>query len=154
MNDPIHHLQVLHNNPFIFAPPLAAFFEELGEKKNALLLGYLVLPMSLYLPSRTFLRNSNRRSSLRSMLRDRTRIYGLEARIQRYRAMTNVTLQHLLGAGCIAFDSRLLSVSVIDRRAIHEPSPEGAVKAAGQLGYLFRPYEVTMVYRMLGVMQL
>jgi len=153
MSDPIHHLRVLHNNPFIFASAVVAFFEVLGEKEKALLLGYFVLPMALHLPSRKFLQNANRRSSLRSMLQDRTRIHGLEERVARYREMTNTTVQYLLDAGGISVIGQL-SVSVADQQTMNGPSPDGVVKAAGRLGNLFRPYDVPMVFRMLGVMSI
>lgn len=152
MSDPIHHLRVLHNNPFIFAPVFSAFFEELGEKQNALLLGYLVLPMTLHQPSRAFLQNAKRNSSVRTMLRDRTRILGVGERVDRYRVMTNTTLQYLLDTGGISCD-RQLSVLVASQ-ATDGSSPEGVVKAARRLGSLFGPYDVTMVFRTLGVISL
>lgn len=87
------------------------------------------------------------------MLKDRTRIQGLNERVARYREMTSTTVQYLLGAGGVSVYGQL-SVSVADRQAMDGPSPEGVVKAARRLGILFRPYDVPMVFRMLGVMSL
>lgn len=153
MRDPIHHLRVLHNNPFIFAPALAAFFEELGVKKRSFLLGYLVLPMTLHFPSRRFLQHANSRSSLRTMLQERARIHGLEERLARYREMTNTTFQYLLDGGVVSVDGQL-SVLVYNVNATAGPSPDGVVRAARQLGRLLHPYDVSMVFRMLGVVAL
>lgn len=153
MSSPIHHLQALHNNPFIFASAFVTFFDALDEKEGALLLGYLVLPITLHLPSRDFLQKESWNSSLRSMLKDRTRIHGLDERLARHREMTNTTVQYLLGAGALAVHGQL-AVSVTNQRAIDGPSPEGVVKAARQLGKFFHPYDVPMIFRKLGVMSL
>jgi hypothetical protein len=153
MSNAIHHLQTLHNNPFIFAPALVAFFETLGNKEKSLLLGYLILPMTLHLPSREFLENSIRTSSIRTMLKDRARIYGLNERITQYREMVNITVQYLLNIGSLQLNEQL-SVSIFDKKLMDSPSPKGIIKAASNLGKLFRPYEVPMIFRMLGVMSL
>lgn len=153
MSDPIHHLKVLHNNPFIFASAFFAFFDTLGEKERALLLAYLVLPMTLYPPSRLFLKNARATSSIRSMMKERERIYGLDSRVARHREMTNTTIQYLLGAERMTIDGRLV-VAVADQQPANGPSPEGVVKAARRLGILFQPYDVPTVFRLLGVMSL
>ena len=153
MSDPIHQLHVLHNNPFIFAPAFGNFYKVLGEKENALLLGYLVLPITLHQPSRKFLNNANRRSSLRTMLKDRGNIYGLDERVALYREMTNTTIQYLLGTGSISVHSQV-AVTVADNQTLNGPAPEGVIKAARRLGTLFEPYDVPTVFRMLGVMSL
>lgn len=153
MSDPLHHLRVLHNNPFIFASTFTNFFQSLGEKERGFLLAYLVLPMTLYPPSREFLQKSKSISSIRTMLKKQKIIYGIEERVTRYRNMTNTTIQYLQDARDIAFDDRL-SVSVAEQQSVDTSSPEGVVKAAQRLALLFRPYDVSMVFRMLGVMSL
>lgn len=153
MSDPIHHLRVLHNNPFIFASAFFAFFEAIGDKERALLLGYLVLPMTLYPPSRKFLQNSNSRSNLRTMLHERARIHGLDERVARYREMTNTTIQHLQDTEGITVNGQLVVV-VSGQKVVQSPSPEGVIKAARQLGVFFHPYDIPTIFRMLGVMSL
>lgn len=153
MSDSVHHLRVLHNNPFIFAPAFVAFFEALGEKDRSLLLGYLVLPMSLHQLSRKFLNKANSRSSIRTMLQDRGHIHGLDERVIRYREMSNTTIQYLLDTGGISVHSQIV-VAVSDQQAVDGPSPEGVVKAARRLGAFFQPYDVPTVFRRLGVMSL
>jgi hypothetical protein len=153
MSEPLHHLRVLHNNPFIFASAFTAFFQSLGEKERGFLFAYLVLPMTLYQPSREFLQKANKRSSIRTMLKERKRIYGLDERINRYREMTNTTIQYLQDAGNITVGDQL-TVSVTEQQSLDNPSPEGVVKAAQRLALLFRPYDVPTVFRMLGVMSL
>ena len=153
MGDPIHHLRVLHNNPFIFSSPIVAFFSSLGEKEQALLLGYLVLPITLHLPSRKYLGKVRSSSNLRTMLQDRCRLHGLDERVARYREMSNTTFQFLLSSGGISV-SRQLVVTVNEHQPMDAPTPEGVIKAARQLGSFFRPYDVPTVFRMLGVMSL
>ena len=153
MSDPLHHLRVLHNNPFIFAAAFTTFFQSLGEKERGFLFAYLVLPMTLYPPSREFLQKAKITSSIRTMLKERKRIYGLEERVTRYRDMTNTTIQYLQDAGNLAFGDQL-TISVAEQQSVGTPSPEGVVKAAQRLAVLFRPYDVPTVFRMLGVMSL
>jgi len=153
MSDSIHLLNVLHNNPFIFALAFVNFFKVLGEKEKAFLLGYLILPMTLHMRSRNFLKNANSRSSLRTMLHDRKHVYGLDERVAQYREMTNTTIQYLLGTGDISMHDQLVIVGA-DRNDVDGPSPEGVVKAARRLGVFFQPYDVPTIFRMLGVMSL
>lgn len=153
MGDPLHHLRVLHNNPFIFSPAIVAFFSSLGEKERALLLGYLVLPITLHSPSRKYLGKARATSSLRTMLQDRSRLHGLDERVARYREMSNVTLQYLLSTGGITVSDQLV-VTITKQQPVNGPSPDGMIKAASQLGAFFRPYDVPSIFRMLGVMSL
>jgi hypothetical protein len=153
LGDSIHHLRVLHNNPFIFASAIVAFFNSLGEKDRALLLGYLVLPITLHLPTRKFLVKARTSSNLRTMLKDRSRLHGLDERVALYREMTNTTLQYLTSTGGISV-TRQLVVAVTVQQPMKGPAPEGVIKAARQLGNFFRPYDVPTVFRMLGVMSL
>lgn len=153
MSDPLHHLRVLHNNSFIFAPAFTTFFQCLGEKERGFLLAYLVLPMTLYPPSRDFLQKAKSTSSIRTMLKKRKLIYGLEERIARYRNLTNTTIQYLQDAGNLVFGDRL-TISVVEQQPIETASPEGVVKAAQRLAGLFRPYDIPTVFRQLGVMSL
>lgn len=153
MGDPIHHLRVLHNNPFIFSSAIVAFFGSLGEKEQALLLGYLVLPITLHLPSRMYLGKARSTSSLRTMLQDRSRLHGLDERVARYREMSNATLQYQLSTGGISVNDQLV-VTIAEQQSTDGPAPEGMIKAARQLGNFFSPYDVPTVFRMLGVMSL
>ena len=89
MSDPIHLLHVLHNNPFIFASAFGNFYKLLGEKEYSLLLGYVILPITLHQPSRKFLNKANCTSSLRTMLKERQNIYGLDERVVLYREIKN-----------------------------------------------------------------
>ncbi len=152
MSDPIKHFRVLHNNPFIFASAFVAFFKELGEKERGFLLSYFVLPMTLYHPSHQFLKNATSRSSLRTMLQNPTRIHGLDERVSRYRHMTNITMQYLIGGETISIQPQLI-IDVRDQK-IENISPEGVITASRRLGIFFHPYDVPTVFRMLGVMYL
>src|ERR1700728_2186022 len=97
MSNAIQSLRVLHNNPFIMAPIFPSFFKSLGEKRNGILLAYLILPLVLPPASRKFLTNAKSTSSLMTLAGKpgmRERLYGLEERIVEYREITNVTIQH------------------------------------------------------------
>lgn len=153
MSNAVNSFSVLHNNPFLFGPMFPAFASELGEKKNAILLAYLVLPFCLHSKSRTFLERANVKSSIRTLLSDRERFYGLEERIQDLTDMSNKSLQYAIDIGALIIDSEL-SISV------GEPWPDtiivepGAIKAAKRLGVLFSPYDVPTIYRMLGIQKI
>lgn len=153
MSDPINHLRVLHNNPFIFKAAFVEFFKQLGEKERGFLLGYLVLPMALHPSSHKFLRNATSRSSLRTMLHDRNHLHGLDERVAMYRDMTNTTIQYLSDIGDISIHNQL-NFTVVNQHSSGGPSPTGVVKAARRLGTFFHPYDVPTVFRMLGVMSL
>lgn len=150
MSDPIHHLNVLHNNPFILAKPMQAFFKELGYKEQSILLAYLVLPLTLHMPSRTFLKRARSNSSIRSMVKERKRIYALDLRMHRHREMTNLTLQYLLSHKALLLMDKMV-IQNSDNQELDCPSPDGVLKAAISLARIFSPYDVPTIYRKLGL---
>ncbi|MES9904591.1 MAG: three component ABC system middle component [Sedimenticola sp.] len=153
MSNAVNSFSVLHNNPFLFGPMFPAFASELGDKKNAILLAYLVLPFCLHSKSRTFLERANVKSSIRTLLSDRERFHGLDERIRDLTEMSNKSLQYAIDVGALLIDSEL---SI----AVGEPWPDtiivepGAIKAAKRLGILFSPYDVPTIYRMLGIQKI
>lgn len=153
MSNAVNSFSVLYNNPFLFGPMFPAFASELGPKKNAILLAYLVLPFCLHSKTRTFLERANVKSSIRTLLTDRERLHGLEERIQDLTDLSNKSLQYAIDVGGLRIDSEL-SLSVGEswpETIIAEP---GAIKAAGRLGTLFSPYDVPTIYRMLGIQKI
>ena len=153
MSNAVNSFSVLHNNPFLFGPMFPAFASELGNKKNALLLAYLVLPFCLHSKARTFLERANARSSILTLLSDRERLHGLEERIRDLTELSNKSIQYAIDVGALGLDSELSIV-------IGEPWPDtiivewGAIKAAKRLGMLFAPYDVPTIYRMLGIQRI
>lgn len=153
MNDPISHLDVLANNPFIFATSMLEFYVKLGVKKHSLLLAYLVLPITLQGERRKFLMNAKSTSNLRTMSGKNGIFNGLPELVEDYKMTTNATLQYLISAGAIRIDGD----SVLVERALEghdSPSPKGLEKATAALARFLIPYEVPMVYRMVGVFSL
>ena len=153
VGDIIQHLQTLHNNPFIFAQPMANFYAALSPKEGSLLLAYLVLPIVLQEAARQVLKRNSGRTTLRSFLLERDRIFGLESRVQALREMTNITVQYLTGANILAIESNL---TVIRTKSsdLEDISPPDVAASAKKLGKIFAPYDVPTIYRMLGVMKL
>ena len=94
--DIVEKLFVLHNNPFLFVDIFTEFYAAIGPQKNSLLLSYLVLPLVLPEQSRAVLCKDRGRTRLPTFAAKPERLYGLQGRIETYRAITNVTLQHLL----------------------------------------------------------
>ena len=153
MSNAVDSFSVLHNNPFLFGPMFPAFASELGAKKNAILLAYLVLPFCLHRKSRTFLVRANVTSSIRTLLSDRERFYGLEERIRDLSEMSNKSLQYAIDVGALLIDSEL-SIAVGEPWADTIIVESGAIKAAKRLGILFSPYDVPTIYRMLGIQKI
>jgi len=155
MSNAIQSFGVLHNNPFIFGPIFLSFFESLGEKSKSILLSYLVLPLVLYPESHSFLVEANSRSSMRTMVKieKRSRIYGIEERIVEYRELTNTSLQYAVDIGVLNVDEKL-SVCVISNWPTTPICSPEQLKAARNLGRLFKPLDIPTIYRNLGVKRL
>ena len=154
MSDPIRHLHVLRNNPFIFSTALRVFFESLGPKDRGLLAGYLVLPLVLYPQSRTYLlQRPDKRSCLRIMLRQRERIFGIGDKVTVHQQLTDTTIQYLVDSKTVSIDDRL-AVRIVDGKTTEELSPDRISEAAERLGRYCRPFDVPTVFRLLGVMSL
>lgn len=150
---PLDHLLNLHNNPFIFAPAMYAFYCQLGDRDRSLLLSYLVLPITLHKPCREFLCAANSRSSLRTMMAKNHLLNGIEERVLEHKRLTNLTVQYLLGARDIVLDGTTVKVANDSHPNLVE-SLTGQVKAAKRFAMFCKEYEVPMIFRMLGVCSL
>ncbi|MFZ6770467.1 three component ABC system middle component [Undibacterium sp. Di26W] len=151
--DPISHLNILHNNPFIFSSAMVAFYEELREKEHSLLLSYLVLPLVLHRRSRAILCNAKDSSSLVTMIASKKFVHGLAERVEDYKDLTNLTIQYLIGAQAIKIHGSKISI-LNQSEKLDKTSPDGLIKAARRLAIFFNAYEIPMIYRMLGVLAL
>lgn len=153
MSDPLHHMYVLHTNPFLFATTVHAFYERLGTKEKSILLAYLILPIVLDKRNRLFLARAKSTSSLRTMLADPKKMRALPARVEQFREVTNGTLRYLfsLNALCMKEDSVVLGD--IDE-PLSDVAPENAVAAARKLADWLQPLDIPTIYRTLGVLQL
>lgn len=150
MNNAIRSYTVIHNNPFILAPLLELFYEPLPKKPKNILLSYLVLPLVLYPPSRSFLAGARANSSIRTMVKNRERLYGLCERVEEYKTLTNLCVQRAIDSGSFSIEEDLSVLAIIPRLDV-SLCPRASAKAASKLGTLFAPYEIQTIYRSLGV---
>lgn len=150
MSKAIKYLGTLYNNPFIFGHVLYTFYKALSEKDNSVLLSYLVLPLTLYPASQNYLtQRRNPKSCLRILTKERSRIFGLQERIQEYHNMTNTTLQYATDIGALRINEHM-SVEIISDWPTGFISPPNANRAAEKLGVFMSNFDVPTTYRMLG----
>lgn len=149
----VEHLYVLHNNPFLFARAMVAFFESVGNKEHALVLAYLVLPIILDEENRRVLGRARPNSNLRTFVGRGERLRSLPKRVAHYREITNATLRYLFSLRAIErVDDTVL---VANKETVADQvTLDGLIKAAQVLGRFFGDYPVPTVYRMVGVMGL
>lgn len=148
MSKPVEYIDSLYNNPFLFTPVFSDFYASLDWKPNNLLLGYLVLPLVLYPSSQLFLTRANKNSSIRTMLNDKARIYGLSQRVEEFKSVTNESIQYALDCGDLNLGEE---VTLEPGETSMPPMLRQLSKPAIKLAMLFNPYDVPTVYRMLGV---
>jgi len=153
MTNAISSFDALYNNPFIFAPLFVEFYKGLGRRPNSIVLSYLVLPLTLPPETRRFFKNARRSSSLHTFLIDRSRLYGLPERIERYREITNRTLQYTLDLECLQLGSDL-SLTFQEHPLTTNICPADTPKAARKLGEILAPFDIPSQYRMLGIKKL
>lgn len=152
MANAIESYATLNLNPFLLSPLLVSFYGALDDKENSFLLSYLILPLVLPPASRKFLENSNKTSSLRTLVKNREPLIGVQARIEGYRQLTNECIQFALDLGCIEVNEQLAirMLSPMNTAAC----PGHTVKATKNLARIFRPYSVLEIYRLLGIKQI
>jgi hypothetical protein len=153
MSNAIESYAIIHNNPFILTPLFEVFYDSVPRKPKNILLSYLVLPLVLYPASRKFLANANARSSIRTMSKEHERFYGFPDRVEEYKALTNLCIQHAIDVGTLKIEEDL-SLRVLGNRLDTSLCPITSAKAAKKLGNLFTPYEIPAIYRSLGVKKL
>jgi hypothetical protein len=153
MSNAIANYDVIHNNPFIFAPLFVEFFRNVPPVPNSILLSYLVLPLVLPKDSRTFLSNATSTSTLVTFLRKRSFLEGLNERISEYRKLTNQSLRHAADLNLLEIGNDLAIralVSICDASY----APTNTPRASRRLGILFSGYDIPTIYRTFGVRKL
>lgn len=158
MSKSIKHLNTLYNNPFVLGHVLYSFYAGLNEKTDgnvskSILFAYLVFPLTLYPASQKYLKNSKRRSRLQILQGKHECLFGLSERIQNYKEITNLTIQHSCDISVFSVDSSLRVIVKSDwpKQFV---APPNASQAAKKLANLFHGYDVPSVYRALGVTEL
>lgn len=150
MSNAIDSMEALHFSPLVLSPLFIEFYKSLGPKKHGALLANLVLPLALYPESRQFLKNANVRSSLRTLVAERERIFGLPDRIEQYHEVTANSVQYGVDCGTIKITSEL-SVEVTEVSNFKLIGRPDIIRASSRLGVLLSPFEVPVVFRMLGI---
>lgn len=149
----IQHYVTLARSPLLLAPVIESFFQEVKPSEKNILLGYLVLPMVLYPPSRDFLKNARATSSIRTLCSERSRLAGLPQRVNELRSTSSLAMQNSIDCARLILHPDLsLEYGEHQVNANHGMLVE--VKAAKRLASIFEPYDVTTVYRLLGVTNL
>lgn len=149
---PIDHLFTLQRSPIALAPVIHHFYQLSKARERDVLLSYLVLPLVLYPPMRSFLVNANVTSCLRTMCDKRERLVGLVDRVEQFKPLTHAALLVLTTEGSITFTDRMSVNSVGEvRRANAKPE---LINAAKGLATICADEELITVYRMLGVKSL
>jgi len=147
---------VILNNPFIAAPVIAHFYRSVQGAGQNLLLAQLVLPLCFHpnyqvkISSAVF--GNKRRSSIWSIFKneERAEFCDLQERVDEWRDLSNLSLQHALNNDWIIFDHELLSVS---STTVMPPQNIATiqVKAAIKLGKLFSNLSNIEIFIHLGV---
>lgn len=146
----IQHYVTLTRSPLLLSPIIETFFKEAKPVGKNILMGYLVLPIVLYPPSRDFLRKANVRSSVRSFCADRNRLAGLHQRVIELRTVTNVAIQNAIDCDRLILHSDL-SLEYVEQKIDSISAMPDETKAARRLASIFEPYDVPTIYRLLGV---
>lgn len=150
MSSLINNLEVLHFNPIILSRLFVSFYEELGPKSKSLLLSYLLLPIIMNLECRRFLKNANKSSSIRTLLADRGRIFGLHERVGNLKTLSNKSVQYAFSAKYLFLaDDLNVCIGRVDCDSI--PTNRDIDRAVRRLGIMFSDHDVVSVYRLLGV---
>lgn len=157
--DSIKNISIIYNNPFIFSPLFVEFYSSIPQKEKNILLSYLVLPLTLYNPSRVAIKNSQAgsRSTIYSVFSERKteeRIFGLEERIKSYKSLTNNSLQYAISSGMLILNDDL-SVSIKNPKLANKKlCQKDALTAARKLGLLFAQYDIPTCFGILGVKEI
>jgi hypothetical protein len=151
-SSPIDHLFTLQRTPFALAPVIHQFYEFSDAKERDVLLSYLVLPMVLYPPMRTFLMGARATSSLRTMCKEQSRLVGLAARAQDFKSLTNAALLILTAERGIKVADNLSVRSIGEVRTAN--ANRELLEAGQKLATVFADVDVVSIYRTLGLKSL
>ncbi|PTR15787.1 hypothetical protein C8R31_103381 [Nitrosospira sp. Nsp2] len=151
-SSPIDHLFTLQRTPFALAPVIHRFYEFSDAKEQDVLLSYLVLPMVLYPPMRTFLMGARATSSLRTLCKEQSRLVGLAARVQDFKSLTNAALLILTAERGIKVADNLSVRSIGEVRTAN--ANKELLEVGQKLATVFADVNVVSIYRTLGLKSL
>ncbi|WP_440809684.1 three component ABC system middle component [Pseudomonas syringae] len=143
------HIYTLRRTPFALAPVIHTFYDNWDGVEKDVLLSYLILPLITYKPIRKFLSNSNRKSSIRTLTQEASRIVGLELRIEEFKPITNAALLILTSEKSITLNEDMSLVALGEVR--EENADESLLKLARKLAVILTGENVVSTYRTLGL---
>ncbi|WP_448092347.1 three component ABC system middle component [Pseudomonas lini] len=146
------HIYTLRRTPFALAPVIHTFYDHWDGVEKDVLLSYLILPLITYKPIRNFLSNSNRKSSIRTLTQEASRIVGLELRLEEFKPITNAALLILTSEKSIALNEDM-SVTTLGKIR-EENADESLLKLARKLAVILTGENVVSTYRALGLKSL
>lgn len=146
----IYHYVTLARSPLLLAPIIESFFQEVRPSEKNILLGYLVLPMVLYPPSRDFLKKAIATSSIRTLCSERSRLAGLPQRVNELRSTSSLAMQNSIDCERLILQPDL-SMEYVEVQSSTKQGISIEIRAAKRLATIFEPYNVPTVYRLLGV---
>lgn len=146
------HIYTLRRTPFALAPVIHSFYDHWDPTEKDVLLSYLVLPLITYKPIHTFLKNSNKNSSIRTLLQEPSRTLGLELRVEEFKPITHAALLILNSDKSIVINE---DMSVSPQGKIRESNADAELmKYARKLAVVFTGENVVSIYRVLGLKSL
>ncbi|AXI03700.1 three component ABC system middle component [Aquirhabdus parva] len=152
LTNAIEHFETLTRSPLVLARIINAFFQHLPNKDKSFLLGYLVLPIVLHPASQDFLRKARKTSSIRTFCNNRELLAGLPQRINAMRVITNLAIQNSLDCEQLKLGPDLSLDFIANKNP--ESILENQQKAAKNLAFIFEPYDVPAIYKLLGIKEL
>lgn len=148
ISNPAEHLYTLQRSPYSMAPIIHQFYEESTPRERDVLLSFLVLPMVLFPPMRTFIINSNKKSSLRTLCQDQRRLAGLTTRVQELKSLTQASVLVLTAERGIEITPELSVKSIRPVQMVNTNSTY--LETGRKLANLFSSVDITSIYRTLG----
>lgn len=146
------HIYTLRRTPFALAPVIHSFYDHWDVTEKDVLLSYLILPLVTYKPLHQFLHNSSRKSSIRTLLQEPSRVLGLELRIEEFKPITNAALLILTSERKIQIAD---DMSIATQGKIRvENADDKLVKYARKLAVVLNGESVVSIYRSLGLKSL
>ena len=146
------HIYTLHRTPFALAPLIHSFYDNCESIEKDILLSYLILPLVSYKPMHKFLAGANRKSSLRTMTADSSRLLGLALRVEEFKSITNSALLILTAEKSLEINSDMSVVSINKIRAVN--SNKDLLRYSSKLAMVFSGENVASIYRNLGLKSL
>ena len=150
--NPIEHLFSLQRSPYILAPVIHRFYEVSAPRERDILLSYLVLPILLYPPMAKYLMSANRKSSLRTMCSQQSRLVGLDSRLEDFKSLTNASILILTADRSIEIDEKLSVRSI--GKVKSENAKGDLINASQKLASIFADIDVVSIYRTFGLKSL